>query len=288
LFIMRSVSSVFALGVMTITLVGCGDPEPNGSSSVNRGGTSGVSSARTGPYSSVQCKVQNPGTINAVNCTLAALGNKSAIEPLTSLVNTLANGEDGTLASLTGPLNDLTALNGGPLGPLTELVQMLAAKDDAALAPLIVGLNSVLGGIMSGQSNSDISSSLQSLFAGGLPGATATSNASDSSGLLSSVTDLTGNLLGNTILDSVNRLVVQLVDPATGALSPLTGQLDAATDTTTGPLAPLTDLVNTLANTNDQALEPVIAGLNALVGGLASGQSLSTGALAPVASALGI
>lgn len=282
---MKKVANLFAFSVLSIALTGCGDAEPTGTSGTSSGG---ASAATSGPYSAAECKVQNPGTVNGVNCTLAALGNQSAIEPLTALVNSLTNGEKGALSPITGPLNDLTALNGGPIAPLTQLVQMLVAKDDAALAPVIVGLNSVLGGLMGGQSTTDISAQLQALFAGGLPTATSGSNTSNNSGLISAVTGLTGNLLGSTPLDPVNGLLVQIVDPNTGALSALTGPLNQVTSTTSGPLGPLTSLVNTLVNTDNQALEPVIAGLNALLGGLATGQSISTGPLAPITSALGV
>lgn len=274
---MNRLSRLFLfLGVAAIS--GCGDSVPDNSQP-----PVGVSSASSGPYAASSCRVGDPGAVNAVNCTLSAAGNDTAIAPVTELLNGLTQPQTGALSTLTSPINSLTQLQSGSLGAITRILQMLVAKDDAALAPVIVTLSSLLGGLQLGQEPSQIAAQLAALAAGASP----TTTPNGSGGIVVSTQAILDALSQDTLLESLLMPVDNLLDPLNGVLSPVTQPLDAATDSNAGALAGLTDVVNTLTLQQDAALAPVIAGLNAVLGGLASGQDLSTGALAPIAAALG-
>ncbi|WP_208111925.1 hypothetical protein, partial [Zavarzinia compransoris] len=217
------------------------------------------------------------GLINLVNNTLGQLGDNSAVQPLTDLLNALTDPVNGGLAPLTGALNDLTALQGGPLAPLTELVGALAGTNNAALNPLVDTLNGILGGLASGADPSAVASGLSnlpgvggltSLFGGlTLPGGSGGSG----TGLINLVNNTLGQLGDNSAVQPLTDLLNALTDPVNGGLAPLTGALNDLTALQGGPLAPLTELVGSLAGTNNAALNPLVDTLNGILGGLASG-----------------
>lgn len=92
------------------------------------------------------------GLIDVVETAVNNLSDETAIAPIRDLVTTLASANPntpGALNALTGPLNDVTMIEGGPLGPLTELVQALATTDDQALDPLVTSLNQLIGDLSS-------------------------------------------------------------------------------------------------------------------------------------------
>ncbi|WP_133251578.1 hypothetical protein [Zavarzinia aquatilis] len=101
-----------------------------------------------------------------------------------------------------------------------------------------------------------------------------------SNGLISLVQNTVENLLGNTPLQGVSDLVNALVDPQTGVLSPLTGALEAVTDTATGALGGLTNVVDALAGPKNGVLDPVLDGVNDLLTG--DTRSTTTGGLIDV------
>lgn len=101
-----------------------------------------------------------------------------------------------------------------------------------------------------------------------------------SNGLISLVQNTVENLLGNTPLKGVSDLVNTLVDPKTGVLSPLTGALEAVTDTATGALGGLTNVVDALAGPQKGLLDPVLDGVNDLLTG--NTRSTTTGGLIDV------
>jgi len=214
------------------------------------------------------------GLITLVNNTLEQLGNDSAIQPLTDLLNALTNPVDGGLAPVTSALNSLTALQGGPLAPLTELVGGLAGTNNAALNPLVDTLNGILGGLASGANPTAIASGLSSLPGAGsltglfgglsLPGGSNT-------GLITLVNNTLGQLGDDSAVQPLTDLLNALTNPTDGALSPVTSALNQLTALQGGPLAPLTELVGGLAGTDNAALNPLIDTLNGILGGFAAG-----------------
>ncbi|MFZ2870060.1 hypothetical protein [Zavarzinia sp.] len=215
------------------------------------------------------------GVICSVEDVLGNLTDNTALEPLTDLIDALLNPNDGALSALTGALDDLTSSASGPLGAVTDLVNGLVGTQNQALEPLIASLNDVLSGLTGGLTNSDIASGLL----GGLGG---TSAGATSGGLIDVVQGTVGNLLDGTPLQGVADLVDTLVDPQTGALSPLTGQLNDLTSTDGGALAPVTQLVDGLAGAQNGALDPVLDTVNGVLSGDLSGASAGTDALADI------
>ncbi|MFX5839648.1 hypothetical protein ABTE60_20275, partial [Acinetobacter baumannii] len=71
---------------------------------------------------------------------------------------------------------------------------------------------------------------------------------------------------------AISDLVNTLLDPSSGALAALTGQLDDLTDVNGGPIAPLTEVINALIAKDDAALAPVITALNGVLVGLLTNQ----------------
>ena len=174
-------------------------------------------------------------------------------------------------------------VDGGPLGPVTELVGALISANDAALAPLIVALNEILVGLLTNQDPAAIAAALQGLagnlgggdnpLAGLLPGLPSEGTpGAGNDGLITSVQELVDNLLGDTVLAPVQDLVNTLVDPASGALSPLTGVVNDITSSEEA-LGQVTALVDMLIAQDDAALAPVIEGLNGVLslGGITGG-----------------
>ncbi|PWR22969.1 hypothetical protein [Zavarzinia aquatilis] len=216
------------------------------------------------------------GLIDLVNNVLSDLGDNTAVQPLTDLLNALTNPTDGNLAPLTGALNELTAVDGGPLGPLTELVGALAGTDNAALNPLVQTLNGILGGFASGAGPTDIAGSLASLPGAdqlaGLFGGIPLPGGSDT-GLIDLVNTALADLGDNTVIQPLTDLLNALTNPTDGNLAPLTGALNDLTAVDGGPLGPLTQLVGTLAGTDNAALNPLVDTLNGILGGLAAGAS---------------
>ncbi|MCF4165141.1 hypothetical protein L2U69_05760 [Zavarzinia compransoris] len=214
------------------------------------------------------------GLIDVVNGLLSDLGDDSAVQPLTDLLNALTNPTEGDLSALTGALNELTAVDGGPLGPLTELVGSLAGTDNAALNPLIETLNGILGGFAAGADPTDIAGGLSSLpgadMLAGLFGGESLPGGSNI-GLITLVNDLLGDLGDDSAVEPLTDLLNALTNPTEGDLSALTGALNDLTAIDGGPLAPLTELVGSLAGTDNAALNPLIDTLNGILGGFAAG-----------------
>lgn len=216
------------------------------------------------------------GLISNVQNVLNNLTNDTPLDAVAGLVDTLLNPQNGALEPLTSALEELTEIQGGPLAPLTELVGALLTQDDAALAPVILALNEILVGLLTNQDPTVIASALQNLagnltdslggdnpLSGLLPGGGSGDGGSEA-GLISSVQNLTTNLLGDTILDPVQSLVDTLVDPTNGALAPLTGVLEQIT-TSPKALGQVTALVNGLIAADDAALAPVIEALQGVL-----------------------
>ena len=93
---------------------------------------------------------ESAGLIDVVESVVSNLSDETAIQPVRELVAALASAnpeEPGALAAITGPLNDLSNTETGPLGPLSELVQGLVATEEEGLEPLIAGLNAIIGGL---------------------------------------------------------------------------------------------------------------------------------------------
>lgn len=229
----------------------------------------------------------NGGLITNVQNLLNNLTGGTPLIEVANLVDTLLNPQSGALAPLTEALEDLTMVDGGPLGPVTELVGALISANDAALAPLIVALNEILVGLLTNQDPAAIAEALQGLagnlggggdnpLAGllpGLPGLPSEGTpGAGSDGLITSVQELVDNLLGDTVLAPVQDLVNTLVDPASGALSPLTGVVNDITSSEEA-LGQVTALVDMLIAQDDAALAPVIEGLNGVLslGGITGG-----------------
>jgi hypothetical protein len=93
------------------------------------------------------------------------------------------------------------------------------------------------------------------------------SNPSLSGGLIDNVQNTVDGLLVDTPLAAVADGVTTLVDPVTGALAPLTGPLNDATEVPTGPAAPLTQVVDALVGTQAGALDPVLDAVHDLLSG---------------------
>ena len=223
------------------------------------------------------------GLITNVQDLLNNLTGGTPLIEVANLVDTLLNPQQGALAPLTEALEDLTMVDGGPLGPVTELVGALISANDAALAPLIVALNEILVGLLTNQDPAAIAAALQGLagnlgggdnpLAGLLPGLPSEGTpGAGNDGLITSVQELVDNLLGDTVLAPVQDLVNTLVDPASGALSPLTGVVNDITSSEEA-LGQVTALVDMLIAQDDAALAPVIEGLNGVLslGGITGG-----------------
>jgi len=192
---------------------------------------------------------------------------KPVAKELSALVLTLVDPQKQTLAALTTAIDNVVALDGANFCELTVFLQELINDEKSEdLQPLTFTLNIILTGLNNGMTSQQISSGLVPLLNG-------TYVQANKSGLISSVTDLTGNLLGGSVLSPVQELLKGLLSPQTGLLSPLTKPLDELTAVDGGPLSPLTQLVNALVNTKDQALEPLIALLNGVLGGMENGQT---------------
>ncbi|MFA5121727.1 hypothetical protein [Zavarzinia sp.] len=86
-------------------------------------------------------------------------------------------------------------------------------------------------------------------------------------GLITLVQNTVDNLVGNTPLDAVSKLVDALVDPKTGVLSILTNPLDKVTDIKTGQLGAVTQVVDTLAGPTQGLLDPTLDAVNDLLSG---------------------
>lgn len=223
------------------------------------------------------------GLITNVQDILNSLTGDTPLAEVANLVDSLINPESGGLAPLTEALEDLTLIEGGPLGPLTELVSGLISANDAALAPVITALNEVLVGLLTNQDPAAIADALQNLasglqgsggdnpLAGLLPGAGGGSGG-DGDGLITSVQTTVDNLLGDTVLAPVQDLVTTLVDPESGALSPITDVLEQITGSEEA-LGQVTALVDALVAQDDAALAPVIEALNGVLslGGITGG-----------------
>lgn len=219
----------------------------------------------------------NQGLVDLVNNTLAQLGDNTAIQPLTDLLNALTD-PNGDLSAITGALNDLTALDGGPLAPLTELVGALAGTNNAALNPLVDTLNGILGGLASGADPTGITNGLSSLpgldSLTGLFGGTPL-DASQGQGLIDVVNGVLSDLGDNSAIQPLTDLLNALTNANDGALSPITSALNELTALDGGALGPVTDLVQGLVATDNQALEPLISTLNSILGGLGAGADTS-------------
>lgn len=281
-------------------LVGC--TADSGSSSGN-GGTG----SNTGPGSqSAACLAANPGVVDSVSCTLNTLTDQTAVAPLATLINNLTDPTTGSLSAITGALNSLTQVSGGPLGPLTQLVDgLVASPNSAALAPLISALNTALAALggcsanpatcstavtsLAGQLSNLLPSSagsttglgsLTGLLNGLTPGGAGTAT---NGGLVTALQTTVANLTGGTAVTApVNALVQQLISPTTGGLAPLTSVIENAT-TPGQNLASLTTLVDALTASNNAALAPLITALNSVLGGTSTGQTptqIATGLLA--------
>lgn len=181
----------------------------------------------------------NGGLIDLVQGTVGNLLDNTPLAFVGNLVDALVDPQTGALAALTGPLNDLTDIDSGGLGAVTELVDTLAGPDKGLLDPTLDAVNDLLGG---------------------------PSAAADNDGLIDVVEGTVGNLLGDTPLAFVGDLVVGLVDPQGGVLSPLTAPLNDITRGQSGTLGPVTTLVDNLAGADQGALDPTLDGVNRLLG----------------------
>ncbi|MCF4165100.1 hypothetical protein L2U69_05555 [Zavarzinia compransoris] len=100
--------------------------------------------------------------ICTVQDTLEGITDDTLLDPITDLVNTLVDPDDGALAALTDQLAMLTDEDGA-LGALTEVVQALAGTEDSALTPLTDALNTILQGLSGGTDPSDITDQIEQI-----------------------------------------------------------------------------------------------------------------------------
>lgn len=274
-----------------------------GADGTGTGSDTGAKNATSAQICADLLKDNRDGAIDTTQGTLCTLLEGTPAGPLNDVLDNLI-GTDGTLGDLTSPLNDLIGPDGS-LAPLNELlVALLGANGNGALTPLINGLNSVLVLLNAGEDPAAITDALSQfgngtatgspldalLALGGtdnpltaligqlpgldrLPGAGGSTPATgDNAGVITSAQTLVGTLTNNTQLTAVNDLVTTLLDPSVGALSPLTSQLEALTNSKDGALGPLTDVIDGLIAQNDAALAPVITALNGVLVGLLTNQ----------------
>lgn len=220
----------------------------------------------------------NPPVANSVVCADVLLNDATGAkkvflaEPfatvLPQLITAILDPSKQSLADFLAPIKVLKEQGTSQQCELSLFVSHLTAADDlGVLAPLVMALNTVLVGLNQDLSPEQVASGLVSLLAISEP------NNPSTQGLISAVTDLTGGLLGGTILSPVNDLLSFLLNPQVGVLAPLTGVIEQLTDTETGALGALTSLVDQLVNTKDEALNPLIALLNGILGGCENGQT---------------
>lgn len=184
------------------------------------------------------------------------------------LIKAILDPSKQSQADLLAPIKVLKEKGTSQQCELALFVSHLTAADDLGkLSPLVVTLNTVLVGLNQGLTPEQVASGLASILALSEPSNPGTQ------GLITSVTNLTGGLLGGTILSPVNDLLNFLLNPQLGALAPLTGVVDQLTDKESGALGALTSLVDQLVNTKDEALNPLIALLNGILGGSENGQT---------------
>lgn len=254
--IQTSQKSALLLLTATLFLTGCnsGGEDPSGE----------TSPPAPQPTPKVElCKTEGLTPAKMVE----VFAQKPVAKELSALVLTIVDPQKQTLSDLTAVIDRVVALDGANFCELTVFVQELINDEKSEdLQPLTFTLNIILTGLNNGMTSQQIASGLVPLLNG-------TYVQANKSGLISSVTDLTGNLLGGSILSPVQELLTALLNPQSGLLSPLTQPLDALTAVDGGPLSPLTQLVNALVNTEDQALEPLIALLNGVLGGMENGQT---------------
>ena len=184
------------------------------------------------------------------------------------LIKAILDPSKQSQADLLAPIKVLKEKGTSQQCELALFVSHLTAADDLGkLSPLVLTLNTVLVGLNQGLTPEQVASGLASILALSEPSNPGTQ------GLITSVTNLTGGLLGGTILSPVNDLLNFLLNPQLGVLAPLTGVVDQLTDKESGALGALTSLVDQLVNTKDEALNPLIALLNGILGGSENGQT---------------
>lgn len=214
----------------------------------------------------------NGGLIDTVQDTVGDLLDGTPLSQVGDLIDTLVDPVTGVLNPLTDPLNDLTNTETGPLGPVTDLVETVVD----ALSPVLDPLHDALSGAAAGGGGNplegvpvlgDVVGTLLDAAGGGLPIPGAGGGAPISGGLIDNVQNTVDGLLAGTPLAAVADGVTTLVDPVTGALAPLTGPLNDATDVASGPAAPLTQVVDALVGTENGALDPVLEGVHDLLSG---------------------
>ncbi len=219
-----------------------------------------------------------PPVANSVVCADVllndAMGAKKVLlaEPFAAavpqLIQAILDPSKQSQADLLAPIKVLKAKGTSQQCELSLFISHLTAADDlGVLSPLILSLNTVLVGLNQNLTPEQVASGLASILALSEPSSPSTQ------GLISAVTNLTGGLLGGTILSPVNDLLNFLLNPQLGVLAPLTGVVDQLTDKNTGALGALTSLVDQLVNTKDEALNPLIALLNGILGGSENGQT---------------
>lgn len=234
------------------------EPVISGLNSILAQLTSGLTGGLTGGGLTGSGASSNDGLIDVVQGVVGNLLDGTALEGVGDLVDGLVDPNTGALAGLTGALNNLTSQQTGPLGPVTGLVNGLAGADVGALDPVLDGVHDLLAGLTNGISSA-------------LPGASA---GSTDGGLIDTVQGTVANLLNGTPLQVVSDLVGGLVDPQTGALSALTGQLNNLT-TPSAPLGALTGLVDGLVGAQNGALDPVLDTVNGVLSNNLSSVNLS-------------
>lgn len=89
----------------------------------------------------------NNGLIESVESIVANLTDDTALAQLQDLVSGLVGIDDGALAAITAPLNQLTA---DQLSFLTDLVDQLAVDEGSPVGAVVDGLNQLIGGLLGG------------------------------------------------------------------------------------------------------------------------------------------
>ncbi|THT95963.1 hypothetical protein E9531_16910, partial [Lampropedia puyangensis] len=178
---------------------------------------------------------------------LGTVAGGTLIEPLTNLLDTLLNPNDGTLSVVTGLLEDLTNTQDGALGPLTELVNELTLIPGEALNPLLDTLNGLVQGLTGGSDNgltgvvdgvlgengllgglvgensllagvlTGVGGLLGGLFGGGSNTPAPTPQPGE--GLVTSVDQVINNLVDGTVAEPIGDLIDNLTNPTDGTLS---------------------------------------------------------------------
>ncbi|MEQ6474987.1 hypothetical protein [Comamonas sp. wu1-DMT] len=223
------------------------------------------------------------GLITSVQDVVAGLAGGTLIEPVSELLDSLLNPNEGALSSITSILESLTNTEGGALGVVTDLVDGLVNIPEQSLEPLISTLNDLLAGLAN-PGNDGIGGVVHSVL-GGLLGKDGVLD-----GLLSSVGDVLGQdgllggilgqdgLLGNVVGD--NGLLGGVLGGSGGLLGGISGGNGGTAES--GLITTVQDVLSNLSG--GTVIEPVGQLLNTLIDPSEGSLSTVTGLLEDLTS----